>query len=41
VIDKFIDFRKEYGIVGFLFMGGLFGFCGWWYIDQLIIVLTK
>ena len=41
MIDKFIDFRNEYGIVVFLFMGGLFTFCGCWYIDQLITVLTK
>ena len=41
MIDKFIDFKKEYGIIGFLFMGSLFSFCGWWYINQLITVLSK
>tara|TARA_Y100000817_G_scaffold302960_1_gene284436 strand:- start:54 stop:176 length:123 start_codon:yes stop_codon:yes gene_type:complete len=36
MIDELIDFRKEYGIIGVLIVGGLFIFCGWWYIGQLI-----
>jgi hypothetical protein len=41
MIDRYIELRKEYGIIGTLFLTALFVFIVGWYASELIRVLGE
>jgi len=41
MIDRYIELRKEYGIIGTLFLTALFVFVVGWYASELIRVLGE
>ena len=41
MIDRYIELRKEYGLVGTLFLTAIFVFVVGWYAGELIRVLGE
>ena len=41
MIDRYIELRKEYGIIGTLFLTALFVFVVGWYASELVRILGE
>jgi hypothetical protein len=41
MIDKYIELRKEYGILGTLFLTAMFVFVVGWYASELIRIIGE